>query len=35
MREGRNAYVLLVGRAERKNHMEDVGIDGRINESAS
>jgi hypothetical protein len=31
MRESRNAYVLLVGRTERKSHMEDLGIDGRIN----
>jgi len=30
MRESRNAYLVLVGRTEGKNHMEDVGVDGRI-----
>jgi len=31
MRESKNAYVVLMGRTEGKSHMEDVGIDGRIN----
>ena len=30
MRESRNAYVVLVGRTERKSDMEEVGVDGRI-----
>jgi hypothetical protein len=30
MGEMRNAYNVLVGRPEEKNHLEDLGIDGRI-----
>jgi len=30
MKESRNACMVLVGRTEGKNHMEDVGVDGRI-----
>jgi hypothetical protein len=30
VRESRSAYVVLVGRTERKSHMEDVDKDGRI-----
>jgi hypothetical protein len=30
MGEGRNVYRVLVGRNERKNHLEDQGIDGRM-----
>jgi hypothetical protein len=26
----RNAYKILVGRPEVKNHSEDLGVDGRI-----
>jgi len=28
--ERRGAYRVLVGKPERKNHMEDLGVDGRI-----
>jgi hypothetical protein len=28
-REMRNAYKILVGKSEGKNHSEDLGIDGR------
>jgi hypothetical protein len=30
MGEMRNAYSNLVGKPERKNHLEDLGIDGKI-----
>jgi hypothetical protein len=30
MGEGRGAYRILVGRPERRNHLEDLGRDGRI-----
>jgi hypothetical protein len=30
MREQRNAHRLLVGKPKGKNHLEDLGIDGRI-----
>jgi hypothetical protein len=30
MGQMRNAYGLLVGRPEGKNHLEDLGIDGGI-----
>jgi hypothetical protein len=26
----RNAYIILVGKPEGKNHLEDIDIDGRI-----
>jgi hypothetical protein len=26
----RNTYSILVGKSERKNHLEDLGVDGRI-----
>jgi hypothetical protein len=26
----RNAYKILVGKLERTNHFEDLGVDGRI-----
>jgi hypothetical protein len=29
-RETGNAYKILVGKPEAKNHMEDLGIDGKI-----
>jgi hypothetical protein len=28
--EGRGAYRILVGRPERRNHLEDPGVNGRI-----
>jgi len=28
--ERRGAYSVLVGKPERKNHLEDLGVDGRI-----
>jgi hypothetical protein len=28
--EGRVAYRVLLGKPERKNHLEDPGVDGRI-----
>jgi hypothetical protein len=28
--EKRNAYTVSVGKLERKNHLEDLGLDGRI-----
>jgi hypothetical protein len=30
MEEIRNAYKILVGEPERKNHSEGIGVDGRI-----
>jgi hypothetical protein len=30
MGEVRNVYKILVGRPERKNHSEDLDVDGRI-----
>jgi len=30
MVESRSAYRILVGKPERKNHLEDPGVDGRI-----
>jgi hypothetical protein len=30
MGEMRNAYNILVGKPERKNHWEDLSVDGRI-----
>jgi hypothetical protein len=30
MRERRDAYRLLVGKSEGRNHLEDRGADGRI-----
>jgi hypothetical protein len=30
MGEMRNAFCILVGKPERKNHSDDVGVDGRI-----
>jgi len=30
MGEMRNAYRVLVGKPERKNHAEDLGVDGRM-----
>jgi hypothetical protein len=30
MEEIRNAYYILVGKPEGKNHSEDLGVDGRI-----
>jgi hypothetical protein len=35
MGEMRNAYKILVGELERKNHSEDLGIDGRRSQSVS
>jgi hypothetical protein len=32
MGEMRNAYNILVGKPERKNHLEDLGVDGKISE---
>jgi hypothetical protein len=29
MREGRKVYRVLVGKPEGKNHLEDLGVDGR------
>jgi hypothetical protein len=29
MRKMRNTYSILVGKPERKNHSEDLGIDGK------
>jgi hypothetical protein len=26
----RNSYKILVGKPERKNHSEDLGVDGKI-----
>jgi hypothetical protein len=31
MRVTRNAYKMLVGESEAKNHLEDLGMDGRVN----
>jgi hypothetical protein len=30
MGDGRDVYTVLVGRPEGKDHLEDLGIDGRI-----
>jgi hypothetical protein len=30
MGETRNAYNILVGKSEGKNHLENLGVDGRI-----
>jgi hypothetical protein len=30
MGEMRNAYEILVGKPEGKNHSEDLGVDGKI-----
>jgi hypothetical protein len=30
MGEARNAHILLVGKPEGRNHLGDLGIDGRI-----
>jgi hypothetical protein len=30
MGEMRNAYKILVGKHERKNHFEDPGVEGKI-----
>jgi hypothetical protein len=30
MGEGRGAYRILVGKPEERNHLEDLGVDGRI-----
>jgi hypothetical protein len=30
MREMRNMFRILIGKTEGKNHLEDIGIDGRI-----
>jgi hypothetical protein len=30
MGEGRNMYRVLVGKLERKNHLKDQGVDGRM-----
>jgi hypothetical protein len=30
MEEMRNAYRILVGKPEEKNHSEHLGVDGRI-----
>jgi hypothetical protein len=30
MGEVRNAYNILVGKSEEKNHSEDLGVDGKI-----
>jgi hypothetical protein len=30
MEENRNSYRILVWKSERKNHLEELGIDGRI-----
>jgi hypothetical protein len=30
MGERRNAYSILVGKSEGKNHSEELGVDGRI-----
>jgi hypothetical protein len=30
MGEMRNAFKILVGKPEGKNHLEDLGVDGRI-----
>jgi hypothetical protein len=30
MEDIRNAYNILVGKSEGKNHSEDLGIDGKI-----
>jgi hypothetical protein len=30
MEEMRNSYNILIGKSERKNHLEDLGIDGGI-----
>jgi hypothetical protein len=30
MGQGRGAYRILVGRPERRNHLEDPGIDGML-----
>jgi hypothetical protein len=30
MGEMRNVYSILVGKPEGKNHLEDLGIDGKI-----
>jgi hypothetical protein len=29
MGEGRKMYKILVGKNERKNHLEDQGVDGK------
>jgi hypothetical protein len=29
-REIRNAYKILIGKSEGSNHVEDLGIDGKI-----
>jgi hypothetical protein len=28
--EMRNAYDILIGKSEAKNHLEDLGVNGRI-----
>jgi hypothetical protein len=30
MGEMRKAYIILVGKVEGKNHLEDLGVDGKI-----
>jgi hypothetical protein len=30
MGEGRGAYRVLVGELEKRDHLEDLGLDGRI-----
>jgi hypothetical protein len=30
MGEGRNVYRVLVGKPEEKDHLEDQGVDGRM-----
>jgi hypothetical protein len=30
MGDMKNAYNILVGRPERRNHTEDLGVDGKV-----
>jgi hypothetical protein len=30
MEEMKNAYSISVGKPERKNHLEELGVDGKI-----
>jgi hypothetical protein len=34
MGEGRNVYRVLVGKPERKGHLEDQGVDGSMRTNA-
>jgi hypothetical protein len=30
MKESKDAYTVLVGRPEKRDHLEDLGVEGRV-----